>query len=144
MEKPIVIFDLDGTLININSIAELIGDWDEFHAASLKCPANEPILEFAKRCQIFSHLIVVTGKPESFRRGVEGWLSFRGLLPEAVLMRPTMSSDSDAQLKPMLMEKEFGPDWKSRVMFAVEDRDKMTNAWRAEGITCLQCAESLY
>lgn len=139
-----VIFDLDGTLININSIQHLIGDWEEFHPASVKCPPNEAMVEFARRCQQHSDIILITGKPERFRRSVIDWLRLQGIDPDFVLMRPELCSLSDAELKPHLAEKLLGSDWADKVLFAVEDRDKMVNAWRAAGINCLQCAESLY
>ena len=143
--KDVVIFDLDGTLININSISHLLGDWEEFHPATFECPANEPMVQFALLCQRMDlTLYVVTGKPELHRMGVTGWLSLRGIVPDAILLRPNGNHMSDAELKPALMKRELGEGWKDRVLFALEDRDKMVDAWRATGIMCLQCAESLY
>lgn len=139
-----VVMDLHGTLMNINSIIQLIPDWDEFHRASLKCPPNAPVVEFARRCQLHSEVIVVTGMPETLRLEVIGWLHTQGIHPEYLAMRPVMSVESDADLKPRLMEKILGRGWENRILFAVEDRDKMVDAWRRHGVTCFQCAESLY
>jgi hypothetical protein len=139
-----IVFDLDGTLININSITHLIGDWEAFHQASLTCPSNEPMVEFARRCQRLGEIIICTGKGEEYRKQTNDWLSLRGILPDLLLMRPKLNDMSDALLKPWLMERHVGADWKERTLFVVEDRDKAVNAWRALGVTCLQCAESLY
>lgn len=140
-----MLFDLDGTLINISPIQHLLGDWEEFHRESFRCYANEPMVDFAKLCQKMGlTILIVTGKPSGFINHVEGWLSTRGILPEAILMRGPLNSMSDAELKPHLVEAMLGEGWRDRILFAVEDRDKMVNAWRAEGIMCLQCAESLY
>lgn len=139
-----VLFDLDGTLINVNPIVHLIGQWEEFAEASLKCPPATRMVEFALHCQRFSDIIVVTGKSEVYQQRVADYLSLLGILPEAILMRPKSSMDSDAILKPRLIEQYLGADWRDQVLFAVEDRDKMVEAWRALDITCLQCAPSLY
>lgn len=149
MSKPstrdVVLFDLDGTLININSIAQLVGDWDEFHPAAFRCPANEPMIDYARICQKMGfEIIIISGKPAAYLQHTAEWLCLRGIIPDAILMRPLNNHMSDAELKPALVEAHIGPDWKGRVLFAIEDRDKMVDAWRATGIMCLQCAESLY
>lgn len=139
-----ILFDLDGTLININSIAHLIGDWDAFAEASILCPANEPIAEFARLMQLHYELVVCTGKGEAYRNRVCGWLSLQGIIPDLLLMRPANNFQSDAELKPALLRAALGEGWKGDILFAIEDRDKMVDAWRALGITCFQCAPSLY
>lgn len=142
-----VLFDLDGTLININSIQHLIGQWDEFHEASFSCPAHEALCELAKMLENHPQgyqIIVVTGKPEKHRLRAINWLRDNGVYADFILMRPPLNSQSDPDLKVALVEKLLGDDWRKAVAFAVEDRDKMVNRWRAEGIVCLQCMPSLY
>lgn len=149
MNKPysrdVVLFDLDGTLININSIQQLLGEWEEFHPATFDCPANEPMIEFAKLCQKMGlALLIVSGKPVTYLQHVTDWLAKRGIIPDVILMRPAISVLGDAELKPALAEAYLGEGWQDRVLFAIEDRDKMVDAWRANGVMCLQCDESLY
>lgn len=140
-----VIFDLDGTLVNINSIEPLIGQWEEFHEASMECPANEPMVSFFNALQEMGYeCIILTGKPDSFYQRTVSLLAGMGVYPEAIGMRPKDNSQSDTQLKVAKMEARYGLNWQERVAFAVDDRDKMIEAWRAEGIMALQCAQSLY
>ena len=139
-----VIFDLDGTLINVNSITHLIGDWEQFHMESLRCPPHEKMVEFARRMQCCCDLIISTGKPEAYYQRAVDYLSVLGIQPEAIIMRPALNTESDAQLKLRKLEEYLGADWRDQVLFAVDDRDKMVEAWRAAGVTCLQCAPSLY
>lgn len=144
--RDLILIDLDGTLININGIADLIPDWDAFHDASFRCPANEAVVEFVRALQLLDNreVIIVTGKPDTYQSLATEWLRYHGLMPDAILMRPKDNAMSDADLKPWLVEKHCGEGWEQRVLFTLEDRDKMVNAWRARGLTCFQCAESLY
>lgn len=139
-----ILFDLDGTLINVNSITHLIGQWEDFAEATLTCPPHERMVEYARLCQGVAEIIVVTGKHERFYPRVLDWLALQGIIPEVVLMRPNLNSESDATLKPRLIEQYLGERWRDQVLFAVEDRDKMVEAWRALDVICLQCAPSLY
>lgn len=134
----IIIFDFDGTLCNTDPITHLWGDWDAFHPATFECPPREGIVNLARRCQLIAKVAVVTGKPEAYRARMLNWLSLHGLIPEVVLMRPDYSGLPDAQLKPELVREWAGT--LDHVICAVEDRDKMVDAWRAEGVTCLQAA----
>lgn len=144
LPAKVALFDLDGTLININSITHLIGQWDEFHEASMKCPPHINMVEFAMRMQLCAEVIIVTGKPVEFYQRTVDWLRLHGIMPDSILMRKPLDTRSDAELKIDGIAKHFGVNWKDHILFAVEDRDKMVEAWRAQGITCLQCAPSLY
>jgi phosphoserine phosphatase len=143
-----VIFDLDGTLININSISHLADaqEWEAFADASLDCPPFHEMVEYARHIQQLKTIstLVVTAKPERLRARTMNWLSMQGLIPEALLMRPHKDFRPSVELKPALLEEYLGENWKEQILFTVEDRDKVVNAWRALGIACLQCAPSLY
>jgi hypothetical protein len=135
-----IAFDFDGTLIDLDPIAHLWGDWDSFHGASFDCPAREMVVEFARRCQLIAKTVVITGKPERYRAKLVGWLALHGLQPDELLMRPDHVTMPDAELKPALLFDLLGPNWKDKLIAVVEDRDKMVDAWRKEGVLCLQAA----
>jgi hypothetical protein len=141
-----VVFDLDGTLINIESVAHFAADkdWEAFADATLDCPSYPDMVKFALICQRQMDIIVCTAKPERLRSRVVNWLSINGILPDALLMRPHHDYRSSPELKLALVSEYLGENWKDQILFAVEDRDKMTDAWRAAGVSCLQCAPSLY
>jgi beta-phosphoglucomutase-like phosphatase (HAD superfamily) len=146
--KKYVIFDLDGTLININSVTHHADakDWEAFADATLDCPPFESMVEYARHIQQLKTigLIVATAKPERLRARTLNWLSMQGIIPDALLMRPHKDFRPSAELKPALIQEFIGEDWKPQVLFAIEDRDKVVDAWRALGVPCLQCAPSLY
>lgn len=139
----VIIWDFDGTLVDCDPIAHLWGDWDDFHLATFDCPPRLQMVELARRCQLIARNVVVTGKPERYRAKMISWLALHGLQPEALLMRPDSSMMSDKELKPALLIEWLGADWKEAIICVVEDRDKMVDAWRAEGILCLQAAPCL-
>lgn len=148
MGKQYVIFDLDGTLINIESVAHLAQarEWEEFADATMACPPFEAMTSYARSIQKLNTIgvIICTAKPERLRAKTLNWLSMQGIIPDALLMRPAHDYRSSPELKLALMEGHLGDQWKRQILFAVEDRDKVVDAWRAAGVACLQCAPSLY
>ena len=145
-KHPWILCDLDGTLLDISTVHQLIPDWDAFHEASLECRPIERIVQFVN-CLAGSgsfELMIVTGKPDRYRARVDKWLRDAGIYPSALLMRGEGCFDSDPECKVALVKKFFGTGWQNRIAFALEDRDKMVEAWRTEGILTLQCAASLY
>ncbi len=146
--KKFVIFDLDGTLINVNSITHLADsqEWDAFHDASMDCPPFEAMVEYARHIQQLKTIgiIIVTAKSERLRARTMNWLSMQGIIPDVLLMRPNKDFRPSVELKPQLLQEQLGEDWKDQVLFTIEDRDKVVDAWRALGVQCLQCAPSLY
>lgn len=140
------LFDLDGTLINIESVAHFAADrdWEAFADATLDCPAHPDMVKFVLMMQRQCDIIIVTAKPVRLHDRTINWLSMNGILPDALLMRPHHDYRSSPELKLALIKEHLGDEWQSQILFAVEDRDKMVDAWRAAGITCLQCSPSLY
>lgn len=142
--RKLLICDFDGTLTDIRPIQHLVGEWEEFHERSFHCEPNIEIVDHVTRMDEIYDVIIVTGKGEAHRDTMLDWLLRHEVPVERVLMRPLGNFESDTVLKPALMEQAFGEGWRSRVSHAIEDRDKMVDAWRALGITTFQCARSLY
>lgn len=147
-KRELVVFDLDGTLINIDSIQHLAQeqDWEALADQSMDCPPVRNMVDFAIFCQRLKGVVMVicTSKPERLHLRTLNWLSAQGIIPDILLMRPHMNYMPSNELKPFLMSRLFGAEWAEQVLFAVEDRDKAVDAWRAAGVTCLQCAPSMY
>lgn len=139
--RDLVILDFDGTLIDLDPVAHLMGDWDAFHGASFDCPPRECVVELARRLCTIAEVVVITGKPERYRAKLNQWLMDQDLFNvDHVLMRPDSSTMPDAELKPALIYDHAGPGWVQRTLCVIEDRDKMVDAWRAIGVLCLQAA----
>jgi len=145
-----IVIDLDGTLCNTAHREHLIGQWDEFNAG---CKDDTPHPDVAWLVRSLSspncdglHLIGCTGRSEEHRVATEKWLMENDLLLDFVLMRPAFDFRSDADVKVELLqgwhdsteEAEKGLTLQDRVLFVLEDREKMVEAWRNLGLNCWQ------
>ncbi len=137
-----VIFDLDGTLANIDHRLHFVQngnkDWDGFYAACVHDTPKAPIVELALMCADARHdIIISSGRSEKVRRQTITWL-LQHKIPYAYLfMRPNGCFVPDTALKKAWLEQGiFGK--KEDILFVVEDRDSMVKMWRGQGLTCLQ------
>jgi FMN phosphatase YigB (HAD superfamily) len=156
--KPIVIFDIDGTLADCSARRAKLEedkDYEAFEEACGNDKLNYPIghllssLAISNRYRIF----LVSGRKEKYRQKTSDWLKYKvwPLLDQAhsdgftihydsicdsLLMRKDDDNRCDTELK-LEMIKYF----KDEILFVVDDRQKVVDMWRREGITCLQCAD---
>lgn len=84
----------------------------------------------------------VSGREEKFRQKTEAWLvanlpkDWKGL---HLLMRPTGDKRSDDIVKQEIYDTEIRG--KYNVGFVMDDRNRVVDMWRRNGLTCLQVAE---
>ena len=138
----IIVVDLDGTLCNSAhrdhlAVAKL---WDEFHSA-LKFDEPWPDIATLIRTMASSHCIIgVTGRNEKYRMQTYAWLHKHKVWIETLLMRPQFDFTSDHVLKPEMLIEELNRTGRSidDVLFILEDRDKVVEAWRNLGLRCWQ------
>jgi FMN phosphatase YigB (HAD superfamily) len=149
MNKRLIICDLDGTLYDSTQRSQLAqnGQWDLFHEASSQDPPNDDVLKALYALDNGENeIIAITGRNEKFRPITLKWFDKYHVPIETLLMRPDNDFRSDKELKIGLLE-----DWldcigrdKSELLFALEDRDKMVDAWREYGIPCWQVRVGAY
>ena len=140
MTPDTIALDFDGTLCDTDQIAHLQGDWPAFHDASFNCPPRHSLMMFIKRLQTVANVVIVTGKPIEYESRVIKWCCDYGFYPDAILMRPKDDWRKTADLKLQMLREYLDCDDLSKVLVAIEDRDKMVDAYRAAGVTCLQAA----
>lgn len=160
-----IVFDLDGTLADCSHRQHLVEkksrvgykpDWDRFFA---ECVHDKPIfpvidlfgyiyLSGATRLEIWS------GRSEVVHRETVEWLDkwvFGAINREGAWLMPGSNHFVRLRMRP---EKDTCPDdiLKLRFLFAardagqnvelvIDDRQKVVDMWRANGVTCLQCAK---
>jgi hypothetical protein len=148
----IVLVDIDGTLANCDHRLHLIkGDaphWDEFFDACSDDTPIVPIVELIENIldNAANTVIFVTGRPERIRLRTLGWLS--KVFENHKLDRPLlmMRKDGDhrkddivkAEMLIALRQLGYNPD------LAIEDRVRVAELYRQEGIVTLQCAAGDY
>ena len=137
-----VIFDIDGTLANIDHRLHHIKNentsWDAFHAACEHDVPKKNIIEFLRCMDDAGHNIILSsGRPEDIRDKTERWLEYYEIPFNKMFMRPNECYVPDNALKRAWLDKgDFGPI--GDILFVVDDRDKMVQMWRGAGLTCLQ------
>jgi hypothetical protein len=159
MVKDIVIVDLDGTLCDSRHREHLAQNkqWDDFHAKAGHDNPNEDVFQIVRLLSTgvykpmpniegafgagFYQVVGVTGRPEKYRGATFAWLERWGVMLDDVLMRPDMNFDPDVIVKPAIFREKYTIE---RVLFALEDRDVMVDAWRGLGIPCWQVRPSGY
>lgn len=93
--RPVVVFDLDGTLADTRHRAHLIakgGDADpDWHAYSLACPNDTPIAGAVELARLLDNLgcsiVLVSGRSDAAYDETVGWLDVHGVPYDALHMR---------------------------------------------------------
>jgi len=142
MDKNLIyIFDLDGTLANINHRRHFVEDgnhdWENFYK---ECIHDTPNIDVLRLFNILSQeydCIIFSGRCDSVREETEEWLRKYFIIPRGGLyMRKKGDNTPDEILKKNWI-KEFPKD---RVAGIFDDRNKVVKMWRDEGYTCFQVA----
>lgn len=152
MEQPqYVIFDLDGTLANIEHRRHLVEggnkEWDAFFAGCIDDTPNEDVVWLYNVLEKVPDLtlLIFSGRSEAVREETLAWL-YEHVSPSIkekdVRMRPQGNYRPDDMLKrEWLDDLQAWNDDFAKIRLVVDDRDKVVKMWRDVGITCLQVAE---
>lgn len=141
MNMDCVIFDIDGTLADISErlhhIRKRPKNWDKFFA---EVPQDKAIHAMVRLNNMLfdagMRLILCSGRPEKLRKETETWLRKNDVKYHELHLRPDEDTRPDTVVKREMLR---GIDT-TRVLFVVEDRSRVVEMWRKEGLVCLQCA----
>jgi phosphoserine phosphatase len=152
MENKWVIFDLDGTIADIEVRREKCTyvdgkmDWDCFfdpENIDLDEP-NIPVIEVLKKIALSgTKIIILSGRSNITQEVTEKWLSKYDVPYHLLKMRPTTAKWKympDDQLKKIWLDELFPGEKKKEIICTFDDRDKVVNMWRENGLTCMQVA----
>lgn len=140
-----IIFDLDGTLADINHrrvhLEKENPDWKAFNNEMANDTPNAPIVDLYNTLWDSNHyeLIIVTGRMEDRRDVTEEWLNTYKIPFERVIMRAEKDFRSDHEIKQEILEALLAEN--KKIVLAIDDRQQVVDMWRKNGITCLQCDE---
>lgn len=142
MKKPAIIVDLDGTLADIRvRLKHLEGeskDWKKFHATIETDELHEWCREIVNRMARDHMILIVSGRPESLKEETEEWLRRFDVRWDHLFMRPVHDHRPDQILKLEIFHRFIRDEF--HVLFVLDDRSKVVNMWRDQGLVCLQCA----
>lgn len=141
MHEEIVIFDIDGTLADVSErIHHLQGKPKNWNAFFQGMAQDKAIKSMVRLCNILYsagvRIVLCSGRSEEHRSATVKWLTQQGVKYHELRLRRDGDRRSDVIVK---REMLAGID-KTKVLFVVEDRSRVVQMWRSEGLVCLQCA----
>lgn len=143
LHAPFYVFDLDGTLANIDHRVYHIAnreygkkDWRAFYAA---CDKDWPIRDTLRVAQALlatgHHVEVWSGRSAEVRDKTEAWLAANGLHGVTIRMR----AEGDHRLD-TVVKAEWLAECSRKPTMVFEDRASVVKMWRDAGILCAQVA----
>ena len=157
--RPLYIFDLDGTISLPDHRRHLVEkpnpvprgvewkpQWDAFYKACAVDAPNLPVIGVLLQLyQIGADIRIWSGREDSVRDITVPWivthLYLQPHVAEAMLerMRPTGDYTPDHVLKRKWLHA-MAPVDRQRLAGVFDDRQKVVDMWRSEGLTCFQVA----
>jgi len=143
-----VIFDVDGTLLNIEHRVPLIRptngskkDWAAFRAQAINDVPNIEIIEVARAMSLAKHrLIICTGRMEK-ERGITLATLLAYDFPFCgvpIYMRPNEDTRPDHVIKLDMLVKLRADGFDPKLVF--DDRQQVVDMWRSVGLRVCQVA----
>ena len=168
MNKNTVIFDLDGTLADIDERKQKSQidngkmDWDiVFDPENIKLDKPKP--EVIKCAQMFHQqgykIVIFSGRNDRSFHSTKEWLSQHEVPYDLLVCRPDKFKDESwpvADGNPATYKMRFMPDQILKkemldtfvdindVFIIFEDRKKVVDMWRELGLTCFEVEEAIF
>ena len=150
------IFDLDGTLaLNEHRVPLIESEgWDAFFAACYKDEPNKPVINTMIELWIADNRIEIwSGRDDAVKDMTINWLQKHvsdkdgNLLWEEMgielKMRPHGDFTPDDELKKQWLD-ELTAQERARLTAVFDDRDKVVQMWRENGVCCAQVAPGAF
>jgi len=135
----VAVFDVDGTLMNIQHRRHYVAgpdkDWPAFFRAMDLDTINDHVFQLAHALKNDGYeIVVVSGRNERHREITEHQLAFGKLQYKTLIMRPDDNYDPDFVFKKQILDtmRESGLD----PQFSVDDRPSVVQMWRENGVPC--------
>jgi hypothetical protein len=95
-----------------------------------------------KALSLHAPIVYCTGRSEIIREETILWLQKHSLPIAALYMRPLKSNTIDTECKRELLKQMRDDGYDPIIVF--DDRTRVVNMWREEGVPCLQVAAGDY
>jgi hypothetical protein len=138
-----IICDLDGTLAlcehRLHFLRQEPPDWDSFFLAAKSDEPNHAVIDIVNALWEYGDykIVIFSGRSDIAGDITAKWLTKHGVCYDAIRMRKQGDYTPDNELKQQWLE-ELGVE---NVYFCIDDRQKVVDMWRSQGLTCLQVAE---
>jgi hypothetical protein len=131
MKPTAHIYDVDGTLANVDTYLHLVRgsdrDYDAFHKASIDALPNIDVLEMLNNSVSDGHsILVVTSRKEKYRGLTSMWLAKNNIRSHGLFMRADDDNRPDYEAKKDMLDK-ISQLWD--VTHAVDDNPNVIRLW---------------
>lgn len=139
--RDTIVVDLDGTLADIEHRVPLLHslkpDWRSFYKSCVNDTANTWCVDLMRgMAYIGFKVIIVSARSREVEAETLDWLQKNEIPYELHMLRAEGDYTQDQVLKKLWLDS-YG---KERILFVVDDRTRVVDMWRANGLTVLQCA----
>ena len=143
MTKTCWIFDVDGTLSNPTHRKAWLDskpkNWAAWNAAMAEDSYHADVIQFVRIAKRFDMSVVIcTGREVTEREVTETWLKEGGIEYDGLYMRKKKDYRGDDVIKRELLADIRADGFDPVLVF--DDRNRVVDMWRAEGIRCFQVA----
>lgn len=135
-----IIVDLDGTLADITKRQEHLQakkDWKRFFEGIPNDKINSWCQKIIEKFRTDHKILIVTGRPRDYETTTIAWLDKFGVKYDEIFFRKAGDFRSDDIVKREIYHGHIIKRY--NVVFVVDDRQRVVNMWREEGLVCLQC-----
>ena len=84
--------------------------------------------------------VIISGRDDLVALMTTEWLERHDVVFNSLAMRLHGDFRPDEIIKLEMAAATIGEDWKDRVLCVFDDRQKVVDMWRREGVTCFQVA----
>ena len=138
-----VIFDVDGTLMNISHRRKFVEmkpkDWKAFREQTVNDTPNLDVFAVAKSLHQAGHnIIIASGRNKSQRAITLKQLMLEGLVFRAIYLRSDSDYRPDTEVKAQMLDKMKAEGWNPELVF--DDRTSVVDMWREKGLRAVQVA----
>jgi|TARA_Y100000022_G_C13113339_1_gene312310 phosphoglycolate phosphatase-like HAD superfamily hydrolase len=138
-----VIFDVDGTLMNISHRRKFVEmkpkDWKAFREQTVNDTPNLDVFAVAKSLHQAGHnIIIASGRNKSQRAITLKQLMSEGLVFRAIYLRSDSDYRPDTEVKAQMLDKMKAEGWNPELVF--DDRTSVVDMWREKGLRAVQVA----
>ncbi len=133
-----IICDIDGTIAKMNGRSPF--EYEKVDTDLVNQPVASILRTFTTLAESHNktdfHILFVSGRKMSCADKTAEWLKENGIPGTLFRMRGDDDDRNDAVVKQEIYEQYI--KGKYNVIFVLDDRDRVVDMWRAQGLTCLQ------
>lgn len=140
-----VIFDIDGTLANIEHRLHFVHggkkNWGAFFRAMNDDTLRHDVYAMYQTYAQQYEIIVVSGRPDNYQRCTTEWLARNNILYKDLYMRRAGDYRSDTIVKEEIYKTSIEPYF--NVHTVVDDRPSVIRMWRSLGLHVIDVGNGL-